>query len=508
MCARNAAALLLPVLAFLACAIVLIHTRDGIGLHADSAIFFASARSLASGGGLSVPFSSVTMPGDPPVPLTHHPPLYLFLLTPATKLGWGLQSFARWLNCVLMFGTVFFLGQAGRRFTGSREWGLATAALAACSLEIQYVFHYAGTDAPGIFLLSVGLFQLSRALGGSMSGVFLAAVAFGLAAVTRYACFFYIPGAALALLAGSGRPLRRRLPRSFAFAFCAVVPTVLVYSYNLMAHGNATKRHVSYHSPGIANLVDGASLLSSWLLPYRLPLLVRGAAFIAFLALVLLETKRELKPRGGVTSLALLTAYSAGVLTTMFFLDIGTSLDWRMLAPAITLLSLLAGSNLHAFAGVFGTRWARATAALLMMGIVVLNSLRTTSFVRQENANPSSSMNALERRYRGLRECIGMLPDRTAIYTNNPLELYLLLGVEARIWPRTADYTTGLPRSRGDVERDLAKIRAELAHSGAAVVHMQGGSRRPMGVLLESQELLSRLSLRESCRGGGCVVYR
>ncbi len=87
---------------------LLFSTRWGIGLSPDSVVYFASARTLLSGYGLSDSFTTGEF-----LPLTHCPPLFSAGFAGLGLVGIDPLDGARWLNALIFRAKIPLLGLVG-----------------------------------------------------------------------------------------------------------------------------------------------------------------------------------------------------------------------------------------------------------------------------------------------------------------------------------------------------------------------------------------------------------
>lgn len=136
----------LAALAVIGAAVLLLATGRGIGLMPDSADYFSASENLLAGNGLVVSGAAGTSR-----PFTLWPPLYPFLLALGGMAGLPLAEASRWLAALVFGLSVFMVGLATRRYSGSVIAGAAAAALTLGSASLLQVYSWAQTD--GLFIL-------------------------------------------------------------------------------------------------------------------------------------------------------------------------------------------------------------------------------------------------------------------------------------------------------------------------------------------------------------------
>jgi hypothetical protein len=90
---------------------ILVTTRHGVGIDADSVAYVDLARHLRSGAGFALS-PGLTPIADPQMlrPTAHFPPLYPVLLALGETIGLDVWTFARWLGATLAGTTAVLIG--------------------------------------------------------------------------------------------------------------------------------------------------------------------------------------------------------------------------------------------------------------------------------------------------------------------------------------------------------------------------------------------------------------
>src|SRR4029453_16081338 len=90
---------------------VLVTTRHGVGIDADSVAYVDLARHLRRGAGFALS-PGLTPIADPQMlrPTAHFPPLYPVLLALGETIGLNVWTFARWLGAILAGTTAVLIG--------------------------------------------------------------------------------------------------------------------------------------------------------------------------------------------------------------------------------------------------------------------------------------------------------------------------------------------------------------------------------------------------------------
>ena len=201
---------------------VIYATHWGPWAHSDSAAYILSARNLLGGLGLGQLRASgrFVIGGG-------HPPLYPLVLGLAGLGGMDLISAARWLDVVLFSATIIITGFALYSLTRSPWLTLLVSSLMLTSPVL--LNHFSGAMSEPLFF-SLGLASLFLTLGFLQGGrrtlLILAALAAGLAFLTRYAGFAFVLTGAVGVTFRRSDSRRRRLSNLAIFALISVLPVL------------------------------------------------------------------------------------------------------------------------------------------------------------------------------------------------------------------------------------------------------------------------------------------
>jgi hypothetical protein len=260
--------LVLGALAFAGVAACLYATRRGVGLFTDSKSYFGAAQSLLKGRGYVV----LTATGAV-LPLTNWPPLFSASLAGLGLLGIGLRAAARWLNAGLFGATILLTGLAIRRVTSGSTWAAVFGGfLMAASVDLLGAYSQAGSDALFIFFTLLGLILLgayqdepeARRLIG-------AAVAVGLAFLSRYAGVALVATGALGLLCFGDSGRRKRVEDALVFTALSSFPMTLFVVRNWLSLREPLgyARGFTFHPPTHQQVQLAVDTLWGWLVPDR-----------------------------------------------------------------------------------------------------------------------------------------------------------------------------------------------------------------------------------------------
>jgi hypothetical protein len=492
---------LLP-LAIAGVALVWVCTPLGLGLGGDSYYYVSGARNLLAGNG----FARLAANGEIR-PITHFPPLYSILLAGLAGLGIDTLGAARLFNSLLFGLNIFGIGGLLLWSTGSL--GLAClGALLFLALPATISIHSWLLSEPlFLFLLIGSSWSLaSRLESGSRRALLMAGLGAGLASLTRYTGLALVASGVLALVVRPGRTWRERLTAGGFYGGIGCLGPAVWAIRNLLLVGSTANRALGLHLPSAAKLLEGLETVSLWLLPSRVPAVVRlsGAALVAAAVVgagcaVLVRSGRSgaIVPRASrraglhLILLCFVLTYVALLGLSLSFVDASTPLDDRILSPLLVALLVLGLAATHALAlGIQGKRALKIGAAILLGGWLALTAVRGVSagiHLRADGQGYAS------RDWQGsaIVQWVRELPDPVTVYSNELNALYLLTGRQAYQVPIRWDPVVAAPRQ--DYPQQLAAMRERIADQGAVLVLFDTLAGQ-QGVLPSEAELTQGLS--------------
>jgi len=434
---ERAPRLLILVLACAACVVVLWTCKEGVGLRSDSAVYVAAARNLLDGKGLS------WLSGGGEIrPLTLHAPLLPILLAGVEAVGIDGIAWARWLNAVCLGLDVFLVGALIQRFTHSPWFALLGALITAVTGELFQVHVWLMSEPLFIPLMLGGVLALhTYSHRGGRFWLILAAIALGLAALTRYAGLA-LPLVGIAFLWIDPRSSwKRRAVEAGWMLTLGLVPVLAWMLRNAILTGQTGGRAFGPNLALWPSVRDQAmSILLNWFAPLGLvesimarPILVALVLCSAVLVItlaggLLLRKSTRLNMvsdprRSGPMLMLLCVAALLGVLfSAALFSSPGADVDERVLSPCYPLLLVVV---VEALAWLWGKR-----SAALKVGVVLLVVLFLRNKAMFEYWAIRGSMGGLGyasptwRASATIREIIAMDPG--VIYTNDTAAMYLL----------------------------------------------------------------------------------
>ncbi len=233
-------------------------TPHGAGLSPDSVYYIAAARWALAGEGVR------SLEGGP---LTHFPPIYPIVLAAA---GWVSRSdpldAARWLNAALFAALLALAGVLAVRIGRRTAAGVAAALPLLVSKDTLILHAMAWSEPLAIVLGTGGLALVARHIKtGRTPPLVLAAIGFGLAALTRYAAVAYtLTGAAGLLLLDRTTPPLRRATKAVTLALLAVGPLVLWWRLTGARIGLAD-RTLDFHPLGRWDAEKATATIMGWI---------------------------------------------------------------------------------------------------------------------------------------------------------------------------------------------------------------------------------------------------
>lgn len=441
--------------ALLAVVLVLVATRDGVGLSSDSVIYISLARESAAGRGMVLPWGDIV-----PEPIGNRwAPLLPGMLAVIGRLGIDPVVSVRWLNALFFGGTVFLAGLIVRRASGSLWLSACCALFVATSRQMLAIHSMAWTEPAFIWFAMVALMLLAAyASTGRRLLLLVSCVAIVLGLFTRWAGASLIVTALACLLLGSGR-LRNRILATACVGAMLFMP---------MSPGEAPWiRYISDHfsiaglvlQPGsyeyvrvVGDLQHATHVIAGWLWPWILSDFVPGKTGCLLLTLltifvlgwmtVLARRSRAIRDRFSPAALRANTCWVLGIFLAMyplfllgsmvFFGKLLLTFDGRILLPLLVpgvLLGFLGGYSLWERAGRRRTLAVVALAcccgALL---IRIPRALDRSIELAYTSGAGGQGYHDVKWRNSPTIAAINELPASVPVYSNAPDAIYILTG--------------------------------------------------------------------------------
>ncbi|MHB8136013.1 MAG: ArnT family glycosyltransferase [Anaerolineaceae bacterium] len=157
--------------------LVIYATSTNLGISPDSAVYIGVARNLMHGNGLVMPMIFE--------PLTHYPPLFPILLTPAWFLNIDITIWIRVVNVLLFSSSILLIGLISKKIGILRYW--IPSLLMATNPALIEIHEFAWTEPLFIFLILLGIYFLKIYLEKNrLIFLLVASFSFSAALMTRY----------------------------------------------------------------------------------------------------------------------------------------------------------------------------------------------------------------------------------------------------------------------------------------------------------------------------------
>jgi 4-amino-4-deoxy-L-arabinose transferase-like glycosyltransferase len=504
----------LGVLAFL---ISLYTTSTGAGLAPDSYVYLGSARSLLQGEGVQVP----TGPNGFVHP-AHFPPLFAGLLALSSLTVVDPLESARWLNAIIFAANVILVFLTILKLTQGAYLAAILGALFALSSQGMIIIHAHVWSEPAFFFFSfLSLLLLATSLDDPQERWWIgAAIATGLAFLTRYAGVTVVITGVIALLWFPKTSLVKRIRKAMIFFGVSVLPVAIWMLINLLTVGSLTNRGMSYHPIDLDGLLRGLSTVADWFYPpAETSLLINvlflistslGLALLIGISVLALRDHqnyrgRNTKNTADVPFLLFTLIYIVFLLLSVSLFDAQTSLDARILSPIFLSILVVVAARLTNIL-------AQAAHAIQVLGLLFTLTLASTHLLaggglaRKVHARDYKGYNSVYWENLRLIQQVRDLPDSTPIYSNGHDVIYLLTGKPAIPIPREIS-PNSLRKNEAYVE-EMQEMESALRVEGGVLVFFD--AQVPRRWYLPSEEELNEtlpLELRTRWGNEG-ALYR
>jgi hypothetical protein len=479
--------------------LVIVSTKHGAGVSPNSVSYLTTAENLAAGNGF------LTLdPSGAIVPLTLWPPLLPTILAAFTVAGADPVVGARWLNVLLSGCNVFLVGLLAWKITGSAVRAVAGSWLFLFALE-NLEYHSTVLSEPEFILLSLlGIHFLSSHLATDRRiHLVFAAVAFGLAVLTRHAGVAFLGGAGAAIFLAKRHDLRALLRDSAIFSAVAGLPILSWFVRNKLVADSTVGRPVAFNLDLGRRILEGVDTVSSWVLPQAVPQELRVIAAVVVVAGVGLAwacgrrwiTSEEGSERHQIRRLiqSLILAY-AGMLAAIILVDAWTPLSRRIMTPLFILVLLLAlGSFPRSKWFPLNPAVTRALLAGLLALFCAFYLVRGSRWIRLARAEGISYSSETWQRSK-LMKMVMELPPDTPVYTNAVEAVYYLTGRISRRVPATINRFSKVENA--SYPHEMASMGRALREDEGVLVFLHGLEDRTYLPTLD--EIRQSLDLSES----------
>jgi 4-amino-4-deoxy-L-arabinose transferase-like glycosyltransferase len=465
-------------------------TQRGIGVSNDSVGFIWAARNLDRGHGIVWEDGRGAF-----TPVVLWPPLYPSLLAAIGFSGVDPLDAARWLNGVWFAGIILVAGATLYAYSGRNAWLAGFGAVLILVSPVMILIHaMAWSDPQALFFGFLGIYLLARYLDNFKRPYLLAsAVSVGLAFLSRYPGAAFIGAACLGLCFLGQRRWARRISDAILFGAISCLGTALWLVRNVHAGGSSTGRAVSVHPVTEKPFGPILYVLSRWLVPDSRPeltlwhdpvrmanllLVAAGLALACFLAL---RRKTVSVPEENAPGrlrflphllIGYVICYGLVLAVSLSFLDASTVPDSRILSPLYAAFLLLSLCAMNWLLPALKGRKALATAVVLMC--VAFGLFYSISALRWAGRAARQGEGFQSRAWQ-TSEIIGeikKLPPEAAIYTNNPLPVYIVAGRVSCKVPDKFNLITMKPNERYSAE--IAEMSERLEKHGGVFAYFKG----------------------------------
>jgi hypothetical protein len=347
-------------------------TTWGAGLISDTFQYVASARSLVSGHGFSIPYGDGLLE-----PMTKYPPMFSTVLALFELVGVSALQGTRFLNIFLFGVNIFLVFMSVRQLTHSYYFSLLASLLFSISFVLIEVHSWALSEPLYICLGLCTILAFARYFKESnrkwlILGAFLAASVF----LTRYVGFSLILAAMMVIFL-SQLDFKRKLADALLFGSIAVLPIVIWTVRGYLLTSTLNDRVIQFHPLTEKNYISALNVIFEWFLPaslvdrtLKLLLLLSSILFLGLLIYLLRVYKgrwSSLTQNNEIPALHVLYlfTYGAVIVVSKTWVDADIGLSDRMLSPMLVSLLIL-------FVVLLSCLWNNVQKARIAVAIVAL----------------------------------------------------------------------------------------------------------------------------------------
>jgi 4-amino-4-deoxy-L-arabinose transferase-like glycosyltransferase len=404
----------------------------GAGLISDSFQYTASARSLVSGDGFSLPYGDGGLQ-----PMTKYPPMFSILLAGFELLGGTALQGARILNIILFGLNIFLVFYSTRRLAHSNGFALLAALLFAISFVMVEAHSWALSEPLYISLSLASILLIQKYFEETgASWIVLAALAASAAFLTRYVGVSLVLSIGIVILL-IRTTVKQRVRDVVLFGGIAVLPVALWSLRAYLLTRTLNDRTLAFHPLTRKNYVAMIDVLYGWFFPSSL---VQGAEKIfllltvaAFSILLLWFWKIHKAPNSGLIKdstpekrISLLhgvyiVLYSLVIIASKTWIDADIGLSDRILSPMLVSMLILLTSGLSFLWNNYG----KARPFVVLAGLGLIAYYGAATFVSVQGFHDTGL--GIARRGWNRSDVIQSLrsyPD-DPMYTNSNSSLYL-----------------------------------------------------------------------------------
>jgi 4-amino-4-deoxy-L-arabinose transferase-like glycosyltransferase len=352
----------------------------GAGLISDTFQYAASARSLVSGDGFSLPYGEGELQ-----PMTKYPPMFSILLAGFELLGGTALQGARILN-ILLFGlNIFLVFYSTRDLSHSNWFALLTALLFTISFVMVEVHSWALSEPLYISLSLTALLLAQKYFEETkVTWIVLAALAASAAFLTRYVGVSLVLAMSIILLLNRAGQ-KQRMRDLLLFGGIAVLPMTLWSLRGYLFTRTLNDRTLAFHPLTIKNYVSAVDVIYGWFFPRFLVegaekiFLALTAAALILLSLLIWRSRKastirwieNFSPEKKISLLhgMYIVLYGVVIIASKTWLDADIGLSDRILSPMLVSMLILLATGLSFLWNNYGK--ARPLIILAGLGLLV-----------------------------------------------------------------------------------------------------------------------------------------
>jgi hypothetical protein len=362
----------------------------GLGITDDSVNYMSAAMS----------FPSALLKVDGSV-YSEWPPLYPVILSLYKLTGMSCLSFATLLHGISFCAIVIILNSMTAPLFRTRPAYLMYIICLLCSIPLLQSSVFLWSESIFILLVILSFRQLNLYIFkpglASLSFLILISV---LLCLQRKSGVIFTGAYVIILFAYRKKERRSWMLEIPSYLILSTTPFILWTYRRFLISGSATSEAAWEPSRIFENLIQSTDILSSWLMPDEIPLILRSLLFLTLIALMILTWKKyELsgpeKDKLLIRSSTItLTVYTAALCLIFLYLRSSEPIDDRLLSPVYPFFILLAFIFLDKVLFLTGSQNMRGR---IIIGVVILLPLycvfRTGYHIKRWNQEGTGGYN-------------------------------------------------------------------------------------------------------------------
>jgi len=444
-----------------ACFILFISLKHGIGISPDSVSYIKAASQFRQGGGLA------SLPN-------HWPPLYPLMLSAIGLFSIDELSAIRLFHSVLYGLNIFLIPYLCiPKSDNQNAVRLIFSFFLLASPQFFLVHQMAWSESPFLTLTFSGLALLHNN-PNSKKTIYLSAGLLGLAMLTRYIGIYFIAMGALALLCVSDGGVYQRLKRSIFYGALAISPSLIYGLFNSLTLGSSTNRSFNFHLVSVEHINSLGALIVNWFAPQgHQPiglLLVIVTAFILLIAHLkrpsLIAEPSILKLDKSWYFLLIVVGYIIFIFISISFFDAYTPIDERIFIPCY--IALWA-----AIFSLLGTNFK----PVVLITLVLVTAIGASNMLSTSKQLSNSIQNGIGYLARGnndlpILSSVQKYAESRKVYSNASDFLFVHRGIDAVPLPKV--YSPVSLKPNPEFQGKLDAISKDIRSGDAIVVYMSG----------------------------------